>query len=199
MPPAPPDPPPAPADGAGRPGNGKGTTGAQPRSRSRVLDVRKRDPATGKVPPWHGSTELAEVKTPALLMRQPMASLVHWFPDRRFVLLGDQAFGTHDLALFCRRRRHVSLVSRARPVAALYARPVLPEPTAKPKATAPRKAAATGGQAAGGTATRSATGNSSRPAAAGTGLRGGGRAALVPVRRLLWEQVPLPHAPAATL
>src|SRR5205823_3892453 len=51
-------------------------------------------------------------KTPADLARQLMAVLVHWFPARRFILLGDGGFASHDLARFCHRhRRRVTLVS----------------------------------------------------------------------------------------
>jgi hypothetical protein len=51
-------------------------------------------------------------KTPSELMRQLLAVLIHWFPDRQFVLAGDGGYGTHALALFAHRhRRHVSLVS----------------------------------------------------------------------------------------
>jgi hypothetical protein len=53
-----------------------------------------------------------------------MAALVHWFPHRKFVLLGDGGYASHELARFCRRhRRHVSLVSLLHPRANLYAPP----------------------------------------------------------------------------
>jgi hypothetical protein len=60
-------------------------------------------------------------KTPTQLARQLVAVLIHWFPDRRFVLLGDGGFASHDLANFCHRhRRHVTLISRFRGDANLY-------------------------------------------------------------------------------
>lgn len=63
-------------------------------------------------------------KTPAQLARQLMAALIHWFPRRRFVFLGDGGFGSHELArFFHRHRRHATLVSRCHPDAALYAPP----------------------------------------------------------------------------
>src|SRR5579864_9418391 len=69
-------------------------------------------------------------KTPALLARQMLAVLMHWFPDRRFILLGDWGFASHDLALFCHRhRRRVKLVARTRADMNLYA---LPPKTKRP-------------------------------------------------------------------
>ena len=63
-------------------------------------------------------------KTPIDLARQLVAVLVHWFPHRGFVLLGDGGYASHELARFCRRhRRHVSLVSLMHPRANLYAPP----------------------------------------------------------------------------
>jgi len=64
-------------------------------------------------------------KTPADLARQLVAVLVHWFPDRRFILLGDGGgYGCHAVARFCRRhRRHVTLVSLFHPRANLYTLP----------------------------------------------------------------------------
>lgn len=63
-------------------------------------------------------------RTPAELGRQLMAVLIHWFPQRKFILLGDGGYASHELARFCRRhRRHVSLVSLLHPRANLYAPP----------------------------------------------------------------------------
>ncbi len=60
-------------------------------------------------------------KTPSELMRQLLAVLIHWFPDRQFVFAGDGGYGTHALALFAHRhRRHLSLVSLFYPDANLY-------------------------------------------------------------------------------
>ncbi len=61
-------------------------------------------------------------KTPPHLARQLIAVLIHWFPKRQFVLLGDGGYASHELARFCRRHhRHVTLVSRFYPKANLYA------------------------------------------------------------------------------
>lgn len=50
--------------------------------------------------------------------------MIHWFPDRKFILLGDGGFASHELALFCHRhRRHVTLIARFCGDARLHARP----------------------------------------------------------------------------
>jgi hypothetical protein len=60
-------------------------------------------------------------KTPSELMRQLLAILTHWFPDRQFVFAGDGGYGTHALARFAaRRRRNLALVSLFYPTAALF-------------------------------------------------------------------------------
>lgn len=68
-------------------------------------------------------------RTPTRLAMQLVAALVHWFPQRRFVLLGDGGYASHELARFCQRhRRHVTLVSHFRGDANLYD----PPPTRRP-------------------------------------------------------------------
>jgi hypothetical protein len=63
-------------------------------------------------------------KTPSELMRQLLAVLIHWFPDRQFVFAGDGGYGTHALASFAHRhRRHLSLVSLFYPNASLHEPP----------------------------------------------------------------------------
>lgn len=65
-------------------------------------------------------------KTPCVLARQMMAILLHWFPDRRFVMLGDGGFASHDLARFAYRHRdRLTLIARARSDMNLH---VLPGP-----------------------------------------------------------------------
>ena len=60
-------------------------------------------------------------KTPIDLMRQMLATLMHWFPQRKFVFCGDGGFASHELARFCRRHhRHITLISRFHPKANLY-------------------------------------------------------------------------------
>jgi hypothetical protein len=84
-------------------------------SRSKLPVLRKRDGA-GVLQP--------RCKSPCLLLRQMLAVMIHWFPDRKFILLGDGGFASHDLAWFCRRhRRHVTLIARFCPDAALYTLP----------------------------------------------------------------------------
>ncbi len=58
------------------------------------------------------------------LARQLLAVMIHWFPGRRFILLGDGGFATHELAWFCHRhRRHVTFVFRFYDDACLHALP----------------------------------------------------------------------------
>ncbi len=60
-------------------------------------------------------------KTPPELARQLMATLMHWFPGRKFVFLGDGGYASRELASFCHRhRRHATLVSRFHGDANLY-------------------------------------------------------------------------------
>ena len=76
-------------------------------------------------------------KTPIVLARQLVATLIHWFPRRKFILLGDGGYASHELARFCHRhRRHVTLVSRFHPQANLYEPP--PVPTGSKKGGRPR-------------------------------------------------------------
>ena len=63
-------------------------------------------------------------KTPIRLTMQLMATLMHWFPRRKFILVGDGGYASHELARFCwRHRRHITLVSRFHPDANLYDAP----------------------------------------------------------------------------
>ena len=67
-------------------------------------------------------------KTAPRLARQLMAVLIHWFPERRFLFLGDGGYASHELAKFCyRHRRHATLVSRYHGDANLYAPPPAPK------------------------------------------------------------------------
>jgi hypothetical protein len=71
-------------------------------------------------------------KTPIDLARQLTATLIRWFPQRKFIVLGDGGYASHELARFCHRhRRHVTLVSRFHPQANLYEPP--PARTARHK------------------------------------------------------------------
>jgi hypothetical protein len=63
-------------------------------------------------------------KTPSVLARQLVATLMHWFPHRRFILLGDGHYAGHALARFCwRHRRRLTLVSSLHPRAHLCQAP----------------------------------------------------------------------------
>lgn len=74
-------------------------------------------------------------KTAPDLARQLMATLIHWFPRRKFVFLGDGGYASHELAAFCHRHpRHATLVSRFHGDANLYA----PPPEAKGRKGRPR-------------------------------------------------------------
>jgi hypothetical protein len=76
-------------------------------------------------------------KTPALLLRQLTAGLLHGFPRRQFRLAGDGSYGPHELARFAHRyRRPLTLVSRFYAPANLYAPP--PARSTRPKAGRPR-------------------------------------------------------------
>jgi hypothetical protein len=74
-------------------------------------------------------------KTPIRLAMQLIATLIHWFPQPEFILLGDGGYASHELARFCHRhRRHVTLLSRFYPQANLYELP----PAGKPRTGRPR-------------------------------------------------------------
>lgn len=76
-------------------------------------------------------------KTPAELMRQLLAVLLHWFPERKFTFAGDGGYGTHPLATFVHwHRKRLALVSRFYADANLYA---LPPTVRGKKAGRPRK------------------------------------------------------------
>jgi hypothetical protein len=74
-------------------------------------------------PEWNKNHERRH-KTPAELMRQLLAVLLHWFPQRKFVFAGDGGFATHPLASFVHRhRKRLVLVSLFYADANLYAPP----------------------------------------------------------------------------
>lgn len=60
-------------------------------------------------------------KTPIEIARGLMATLMHWFPDKKFVFLGDGGYASHDLAKFCSRHgQRAALVSKFSADAGLY-------------------------------------------------------------------------------
>jgi hypothetical protein len=65
---------------------------------------------------------------PAIALARPLiAALLHWFPQRRFILLGDGGYASHGLAAFCHRhRRRLTLVSLLHPRAHLCEAPPPP-------------------------------------------------------------------------
>jgi hypothetical protein len=66
-------------------------------------------------------------RTPIDLVRKLVAVLIHWFPSRRFVLVGDGGFASHELSRFARRhRRHLTLISLFHDDANLYDLPLKP-------------------------------------------------------------------------
>jgi hypothetical protein len=63
-------------------------------------------------------------RTPARHMIRLLRLMLRWFPDRRFVFVGDSAYGTHEVARFCHRhRRRLALVSKLHPDANLFEPP----------------------------------------------------------------------------
>jgi len=62
--------------------------------------------------------------TPAQLLCRLLAVLLHRFPERRFVVVGDSGYGAHEVARFCHARRaRLTLVSKLHPEANLLEPP----------------------------------------------------------------------------
>jgi len=60
-------------------------------------------------------------RTPAQHAIRLLRLMLHWFPGRRFVFVGDSAYGTHEMARFCHRHRErLALVSKLHPEANLF-------------------------------------------------------------------------------
>ena len=63
-------------------------------------------------------------RTPAQHMIRLLTLMLRWFPGRRFVFVGDSAYGTHELARFVHRHRdRLCLVSKLHPEANLFEPP----------------------------------------------------------------------------
>ena len=63
-------------------------------------------------------------KTPVDLICGLLATLMHWFPDRKFVFAGDGAYGTHQMTRFAYKyRKRLTLVSKFSGDASLFAPP----------------------------------------------------------------------------
>jgi len=137
-------------------------------------------------------------KTPPQLARQLVAVLIHWFPRRKFVLLGDGGYASHELARFCwRHRRHLTLISRFHSRANLYAPVRERKPTGRPrqkgrKLPPPETTVARGRRQP---ATVSWYGGRSRPVQllSQTGLWYKGGEGLVPVRWVFVREVTGTH------
>jgi len=70
--------------------------------------------------PQHGRRH----KTPTRRAMQLLAMLMHGFPERKLMLVGDGGYASHELARFCHRHQeHVTLGSRFHPQANLYEAP----------------------------------------------------------------------------
>ena len=70
-----------------------------------------------------------------------IAALIHWFPKRRFVLLGDGGYASHDLARFAHRHRdHLTLVSLFHGDANLYALPPKRRGVGRPRVKGKKRA-----------------------------------------------------------
>jgi hypothetical protein len=63
-------------------------------------------------------------RTPAQHMIRLLALMLHWFPDRQFIFVGDSAYGTHEVARFVdRHRKRLILVSKLHSEANLFSPP----------------------------------------------------------------------------
>jgi hypothetical protein len=63
-------------------------------------------------------------RTPAQLLQLLLRLLLRWFPDRQFVLAGDQSYGSHEMAALApRTRSRLHVVSKFYPNANLYEPP----------------------------------------------------------------------------
>lgn len=74
-------------------------------------------------------------RTPAQLLCRLVAVLLRWHPERRFVLVGDSGYGTHEVARFCHARRgRLTLVSKLHPEANLFDPPPPYQGKGRPRA-----------------------------------------------------------------
>lgn len=63
-------------------------------------------------------------RTPPRIMATLLRVVLRWFPDRRFVFVGDGGYGTHELARSCHRHHdRLTLVSKLHPEANLFEPP----------------------------------------------------------------------------
>ena len=114
------------------------------KSKAKKVKDKGQDQGQAACPPQGPApTATRRHKTPSELMRQLLAVLIHWFPDRQFVFAGDGGYGTHALARFAHRhQRHLSPGQPLLP----RRQPVRPAPGGRRQAE--RSAPQEGGQAA---------------------------------------------------
>lgn len=71
--------------------------------------------------PSQSEAEGLRHKTPSDIARVLMRRLMTWFPERKFILLGDGGYSSHAMARFARRfRKRLTFVGKFYPQAALY-------------------------------------------------------------------------------
>ena len=79
-------------------------------------------------------------KTPVDLARGLVAHLLHWFPERKFLLVGDGGYSTRDLAAFCHRhRKRLALIGKFPADAALYDAPPKVKKVGRPRVKGRRR------------------------------------------------------------
>jgi hypothetical protein len=79
-------------------------------------------------------------RTPAQVMTTLLRVMILWFPDRRFLFVGDSGYGTHEMARFVHRHRaHLSLVSKLHPEANLFEPPPPSSGKGRPPVKGPRR------------------------------------------------------------
>ncbi len=79
-------------------------------------------------------------RTPAQIMTTLLRVMLRWFPERRFVFVGDSGFGSHEMARFVHRHRvRLSLVSKLHPEANLFELPPPYGGKGRPPVEGPRR------------------------------------------------------------
>lgn len=80
-------------------------------------------------------------RTPAQHMIRLLRLMLHWFPGRRFVFVGDSAYGTHEVARFCHRHhKRLTLISKLHPEANLFEPPPSSSGKGRPRVKGKRRA-----------------------------------------------------------
>jgi DDE superfamily endonuclease len=79
-------------------------------------------------------------RTPAQHLIRLLRLMLRWFPDRRFVFVGDSAYGTHEVARFVDRHRdRLILVSKLHPEANLFEPPPVYSGKGRPRVKGERR------------------------------------------------------------